>query len=121
MRESISDFAARVSRDVGCYFTQNKTNYNLKKNNSNTSGRMGVFAWINERKRSSQYWITTYKCLADNNAIANADKVKTGMHFISAKDDDGRATGIIFYVSYGSTGRDYHKAIGALRTVCQNR
>lgn len=76
MTENIKDFAMRVSKDVGWYYIENKSNFNLKKHNTLRRGHMGVFTWINERKRSLQFWITTYKYLADDSAINDADKIK---------------------------------------------
>lgn len=122
MTESIRNFAERISKDVGCYFTENKSNYNLKKYNTSKRGRMGVFAWIHERKKGQQFWITTYKYLADDKAITDADIIKEGMHFISKKKDvDGIATGLIYYISKGSNGSDYQRATRALRKICQSR
>ena len=51
MTENIKDFAMRVSKDIGWYYTENKSNFNLKKHNTLRRGHMGVFAWINESKK----------------------------------------------------------------------
>jgi len=122
MAESIRDFAERLSKSVGCYFTENKSNYNLKKYNTSKKGQMGVFGCIHKRKKSPEFWISTYKYLADSNAIAVADRIVEGMHFISKhKNSVGIATGLVYYVNEGSSGSDYQKAVRALRAVCQNR
>ena len=122
MAESISDFAKRLSKAIGCYFTANISNYNLKKYNTSQKGWMGVFAWIHERKKNPEFWIATYKYLADDKAIAAADRIGPGMLFVSKKKDaEGKAAGLVYYVNKGSNETDYQKAVRALRTVCQNR
>jgi hypothetical protein len=48
--ESLEDFVARLSKEVGCYYHQLKKSglYPLKRNNSMQRGTMGVFAFVKE-------------------------------------------------------------------------
>ena len=80
---------------------------------------MGVFGLVRELKRGDLFRIETYECLADRAAVSDlADEVREGMHFISKKKDpDGKGTRIFFNVEKGSHGKDYQKAVRALRAV----
>ena len=65
--EIFSEFAERLSKDVGCYYhrTPKAPAYSLKKHNTNEKGRMGVLGWVSELKRINSFRIDSYKSLAD--------------------------------------------------------
>ena len=123
MTETLGSFVTRFATDVGCFYQKNKgNNYSLKKYASKRRGEMGVFGWVEERTRIDSFVISTYKRLADAQAITEADKAKPGAHFIpTAEDSGGAGTGLFFYVRQNSTGGDYQKAIRSLRVVRKNR
>jgi hypothetical protein len=74
---------------------------------------------VDEQK--SRFLISTYKYLVDQQAINDADIEKPGMHFISKKKDtDEQATGLGYYVIKGSLGKDFKKAVRALKTALKN-
>ena len=121
--ESFCDFTARLSRDVGCYYhhTSKAPLYSLKKYHSDEQGKMGVFCWVSELKRSNEFKIDTYWYLAEKASVAHlADVTKDGMHYISKKNDpEGKGTGISIFVKNGSIGEDYQKAVRVLKAVRQ--
>ncbi len=120
--ETLGDFLKRFSTDVACYCKKNKSNYSLKKYDSDRRGHMGVFGWVRERSTKDLFVISTYECLADTRAIAEADRKKAGAHYISKdRDPEGKGTGLYYYVRRGSKDSDYQKAVRALRAVCKNR
>jgi len=123
--ETLKDFVERFCSDVGCYSKKNQqgNRYSLKKYNSDLSGHMGVFGWVTERITKDAFVISTYKYLADTQAIAAADKERLGAQFISkGKDPKGKATGLSYLVRRNSRrGSDYQKAVQSLRVVRKNR
>ena len=83
---------------------------------------MGVFGWVDDKPRKELFEVTTYKNLVDGQAIADADFEKPGMHYTSKKKDVyGLATGVGYYVSKGSRGNDYLKAVRALKIARSNK
>jgi hypothetical protein len=118
--ERLKFFVERVSESIGCYYHLNGGGfYSLKKFESDQRGQMGVFGWIREFKRGDLFRIQTYECLGDKAGVSDlADEVREGMHSISKKKDpDGKGTGIFFNVRKGSYGKDYQKAVRALRAI----
>jgi hypothetical protein len=118
--ESLKGFVERVSESIGCYYHLNGGGfYSLKKFESDQKGQMGVFGWVREIKRGDLFRIEAYECLGDRAGVSDlADEVREGMHFISKKKDpDGKGTGILFNVRKGSHGKDYQKAVRALRAI----
>lgn len=119
--ETLNEFALRLSRDVSCYYHSNSATklYSLKKYDTNSRGKMGVFGWVQELKRKSLFRIDTYRFLAVKAGVAElGDEIKKGMHYISEKDDlEGKATGISNFVKNGSNGEDYKKAVKLLKAV----
>ena len=120
--ETLKDFVKRFSRDVGCYYKENKRNYSLKKYDSDRRNHMGVFGWVGVRSAKGFFVISTYEYLADALGIATADRRRLGAHYVS-KDEDrqGKATGLYYHVGRGSIGADYQKAVSALKVVRANR
>ena len=121
MHESTEAFTSRLCKDLGCFYHQNETNYSLKKDNHRVRGQMRVFGWVTEKKRVGKFAVSTYRHLADTTSVQAADKVKSGAHYVSKNNDDGRATGLTYYVEYGSSSLDYQKAVKALITISKNR
>ena len=117
--EPLEDFVDRLTEKVMCYYHKCKSHmYSLKKVDTNLKGRMGVFAWVRELRRDKLFEISTYKKFGDKSNVTNlADKIVPGMHFISKKHDDGEGTGIVFYVQKDSKGKDYEKAVKALKAI----
>jgi hypothetical protein len=117
--ETLENFVVRLAKEVKCYYHQCKSNkYSLKKVDTNQRGGMGVFGWVEEKKRNDVFEISTYKTLGDKSNVTHlADRVVPGMHYISKKKDGGEATGIVFCIQKGSGGRDYQKAVQALRAI----
>jgi hypothetical protein len=119
--ESFHEFAVRLSRDLVCYYhhTYKSPHYSLKKYDTNSRGKMGVFAWVSELKRSNSFRVDTYWYLADMAGVAHfADLTKDGMHFKSKQNDPERkGRGISIFVKNGSTGGDYQKAVKVLKAV----
>jgi len=119
--EKLEDFVKRFAIDVGCYYKKNQSNYSLKKYRSCERGHMGVFGWTGELKTRELFRISTYKCRANDTAIADADYEKLNMHYIpKGKDFHGKATGLVYQVKKGSRGGDYQKAVNALKVVSSN-
>jgi hypothetical protein len=123
--EGFHEFNARLTKDVGCYYdhTSKAPVYSLKKYDSDEQGKMGVFGWVNELKRSNGFRIDTYWYLADKAGVAHlADATKDGMHFISKKyDPEGKGTGISIFVRNSSNGEDYQKAVQALKAIMSKK
>ena len=118
--ERLKGFVERISESIGCYYHLNGGGfYSLKKFESDQKGQMGVFGWVREIKRGDLFRIEAYEYLGDRAGISDlADEVREGMHFISKKKDpDGKGTGILFNVRKGSHGKDYQKAVRALRAI----
>ena len=117
--ETLDDFSTRLSKSVGCYNHKCRSDrYSLKKYNSNERLKMGVFAWIEERKRTKSFEISTYKKYGDQCSVTDkADKIVPGMHYISKKKDDGEGTGIVFFVKNGSADVDFDKMVKALKAI----
>ena len=117
--ETLGAFVARFTGLIGCYHHKcNSEIYSLKRNDTMIRGRMGVFAWVQERKRKNVFEVSTYKILGDGcNVSYLADKVVPEMHYVSKKKDGGEGTGIVFYVQKGSGGKDYEKAVKALKAI----
>ncbi len=123
--ESLHDFVVRLCNDVKCYYhkTDKVHSYSLKKLNSTEHGKMGVFAWVNEKKKTTSFKIDTYHYLAIKGDVAHlADETKDGMHYISKKhDSEGKGTGVSVFVKNGSAGNDYQKAVTLLKAVMKNK
>lgn len=110
--ETLEDFVSRLSHAVGCHYHSNQSSsrYSLKKNDSNHRSRMGVFGWVEERKRKSNFEVCSYKDLGDKMGVSHlADLVK--LRYIWEK------TGILFYVKSDSEGEDYKKIVKALKAI----
>lgn len=81
---------------------------------------MGVFGWVEEKKRNNAFEVSTYKKLGDRSDVSHlADRVVLGMHYVSKKKDGGEATGIVFCIEKGIIERDYQRAVQALRAIVQ--
>ncbi len=120
--EDLDTFVRRICRDVGCYYHENENNYSLQKYDTYQRGYMGVFGWVNERKTTDRFLVSTYKYLANAMGISDADKEKPNAHYIpKGKDLEGKGTGLFYYVMKKSNGNDYRKAVRALRVVLKNR
>jgi len=119
--ETLEDFVIRLGRDVNCYYHQCKSNkYSLKKNDTNLRSRMGVFGWVEEKKRINVFEISTYKTLGDKSNVTRlADRVVPGMHYVSKKKDGGEATGIVVCIQKGSMEIDYQRTVDVLRAIVQ--
>ncbi len=119
--ETLEDFVVRLVKDVRRYYHACKSNkYSLKKVDTNLRGRMGVFGWVEEKKRNNAFEISTYKTLGDKSNVSHfAGRVVPGMHFASKKKDGGEATGIVFCIQKGSMERDYQRTVQALRAIVQ--
>lgn len=118
--ESLKGFVERVSESIGCYYHLNGGGYySLKKFESDQNGQMGVFGLVRELKRGDLFRLETYEGLGDRAGVSDlADEVREGMHFVSKKKDpDGKGTRILFNVGKGSHGKDYQKAVRALRAI----
>ena len=118
--ESLKGFVERVGESIRCYYHLTGSGfYSLKKFESDQKGQMGVFGKVREFKREDLFRIETYEGLGDRARVSDlADEVREGMHFISKKKDpDGKGTGILFNVRKGSHGKDYQKAVKALRAI----
>lgn len=117
--ETLGDFVVRLAKEVRCYYHQCKSHkYSLKKVDTNLRGRMGVFGWVEEKKRNNLFEISTYKTLGDKSNVSYlADRVVPGMHYVSKKKDGGEATGVVFRIQKGSVERDYQRAVQALRAI----
>ena len=117
----MEQFVERLSKNVGCYYHRNSRNYPLKKYNSMVKREMGLVCWVSEKKSLGRFDISTYKFLADEKGIRDADKEKMGAHFVSKGTDNGNATGLFYYVGRGCSGTDFQKAVRALRVIQGNR
>jgi len=117
--ETLGEFIPRLTNSVGCFYHKCKSGvYSLKKADTNLKGRMGVFAWVGERRRDNVFEISSYKKLGDKSNVTHlADKIVPGAHYVSKKQDFGQGTGIIFYVQKDSRGPDYKKAVEALKAI----
>ena len=118
--ERLKGFVKRVSESIGCYYHLNGGGfYSLKKFEFDQKGQMGVFGWVRELKRGDLFRIETYEGLGDRAGVSDlADEVGGGMHIVSKKKDpDGKGTRILFNVGKGSHGKDYQKAVRALRAI----
>jgi hypothetical protein len=81
---------------------------------------MGVFGWVEEKKRINVFEISTYKTLGDKSNVTRlADRVMPGMHYVSKKKDGGEATGIVFCIQKGSMEIDYQRTVDVLRAIVQ--
>ena len=117
--ETLEEFIPRLTNSVGCFYHKCKSGvYSLKKADTNLKGRMGVFAWVEERKRDNVFEIQSFKKLGDKSNVTHlADKIVPGAIYVSKKQDFGQGTGIIFYVQKDSRGPDYEKAVEALKAI----
>ena len=117
--ETLEEFIPRLTERVRCFFHKCKSErYSLKKADTNLKGRMGVFAWVEERKKDNKFEIGSYKNLGDKSNVTHlADKIVLGANFVSKKQDFGQGTGITFYVQKDSRGPDYEKAVEALKAI----
>ena len=117
--ETLGGFVARLAKEVKCYYHRCKSNkYSLKKNDTNLRSRMGVFGWVEEKKKTKLFEISTYKTLGDKSNVSHlADKVVPGMHYVSKKKDGGEGTGIVFCIQQGSAKIDYQKTVQALKAI----
>ena len=109
--ETLGEFTGRLSEDLKCFYHKGKSEtYSLKKVNTKETGKMGVFAWVQERKLDSRFEIATYQTRGDKCHVTSlADKIVPGMH------------GIVLFVGNGSRGPDYMKAIEALKVILSLR
>jgi hypothetical protein len=113
--ENLGTFVERLSNAIGCHHHPTRTGdrHTLKKNDTMKKRDMCAFAWVEERKSKDLFVIGTYKCWADTKAITDKDYEKPRMHW--------EETGLGYYVSRGSTGKDYQKAVRALRVIMKNK
>jgi hypothetical protein len=117
--ETLEEFIPRLTERVRCFYHKCKSGvYSLKKADTNLKRRMGVFAWVGERKKDNVFEIQSYKKLGDKSNVTHlADKIVPGAIFVSKKQDFGQGTGITFYVQKDSRGPDYEKAVEALKAI----
>jgi hypothetical protein len=118
--ETLGEFIQRLAERVGCFYhkCQSSGMYSLKKAETNVKGKMGVFAWVFERKRDNVFQIDSFKKLGDKSNVTHlADKIAGGLIFVSKTQDSEAGTGIIFYVQKNSKGPDYEKAVEALKAI----
>jgi hypothetical protein len=118
--ERLKVFVERVSESLGCYYHLNGGGfYSLKKFESDQKGQMGVFGWVRELKRGDLFRIETYEGLGNRAGVSDlADEVRKSTYIVSKnKDPDGKGTRILFNVGKGSYGKDYQKAVRALRAI----
>ena len=94
--ETLGEFIHRLTKRVGCFYHKCKSGvYSLKKADTNLKGKMGVFAWVGERRRDNVFEISSYKKLGDKiNVTHLADKIVPGAIFVSKKQDFGQGTEI---------------------------
>jgi hypothetical protein len=107
--ETLSDFVARLGKDVGCYYHPLQGgSYPLKRNDTMQKGRMGVFAFV--EKVGDQFRTRTFEDAASRAGVINLfDETKANGIF-------GYSAAIIF-VRNGSKGGDYKKAVKALKAI----
>jgi hypothetical protein len=111
--ESLADFVERLCSDVGCFYHRTHSGiYSLKKYNTNQRGRMGVFGWVAELKRTNRFRIESYKDLADRVGVTHLADEEHNLGIFGPGVD-----GIFFYVERGSHGEDYKKAVTALKDI----
>jgi hypothetical protein len=107
--ETLADFVARLSKDVGCYYHLLPLGaYALKRNNTMQRGQMGVFGFI--RKMGDVFRIHT----SEETTIA------AGIHHLF----DGTINKLFFgspgsyiYLINNSIGEDYQRAVTAFTAI----
>lgn len=109
--ETLAEFVGRLRKSIGCYYHLCKSEYfSLKKVNTGIKGRMGVFAYVLEKKRNGLFRVD----ISDH--IAHRAGVKKLACEEKPKLMWGRP-GVCFFVRKGSASEDYQKAVKALRAV----
>ncbi|MFZ2089841.1 MAG: hypothetical protein WAU47_14820 [Desulfobaccales bacterium] len=108
--ETLADFVARLSKDVGCYYHRLKKSglYPLKRNSTMQPGEMGVFAFVLEQR--DRYRIHTSEAAAGTAGVIQLfDGTRERLWW--------RETGTFIYVRKGSIGDDYRRAVTALKAI----
>ena len=107
--ETMADFVARLSNDVGCYYHQLRSGlYPLKRNNTMQRGNMDVFGFVKELR--DRFRIHTSEDAANTAGVLHLfDGTRERLWF-------GR-TGAFIYVMKASTGKDYEKAVTAFKAI----
>ena len=129
--ETLDQFTDRLSKAVGCYWHCNINSNSLDKYpekpvlGTKTSfgpvlGRKNTFSWVVVRKRRGAFRISTYEYPADSQSKIDSESRKKGAMYVSKQDDDGKATGIYYFVDYDSIGQDFVNAVRSLRQIMQN-
>ncbi len=108
--ETLAEFVARLSRDVGCYYhyIEASTLYPLKRNNTIQSGEMGVFAFV--KKSRDRFRIHTSEADAETAKVIHLfDDTRERLWWLE--------TGAFIYVRRDSFGEDYQKAVTAFTAI----
>jgi hypothetical protein len=108
--ESLADFVARLSNDVGCYYHQLKKSglYPLKRNNTMQRWRMDVFGFVKELR--DQFRIHTSEDVARTAGVLDLfDGTRERLWY-------GKI-GASIYVRKSSNGKDYQSAVTAFKAI----
>jgi len=110
--ETLAEFDARFCKDINCYCHPCRSGiFSLKKRNTDIKP-MGVFGWVEERKRKEMFIVSSLKELADKARVGNlGDLIKRNYQW--------KKDGILFYVKSHSIGDDYQKTIKALKAIIE--
>lgn len=108
--EVLEEFVARLCKSVGCYFHLcNARLFSLKAANTDIKGRMGVFAYVLELRKTGRFRVDTWKKDIADRAIVDRGEVKPGLMW--------GCPGVSFFVKNSSTGEDYQITVKALRAI----
>jgi hypothetical protein len=108
--ETLAEFVARLSRDVGCYYHYLGISrpYPLKRNNTMQPGEMGVFAFV--KKSRDRFRIHTSEAAARTARVIQLfDGTRERLWWLE--------TGAFIYVVRDSIGDDYQKAVTAFKVI----
>jgi hypothetical protein len=107
--ETLEDFVARLSKDVGCYYhLLPGGSHPIKRNNTRQRGQMGVFGFV--EKGGGRFRIRTFEDAASRAGVIDLFDEN------SANGIFGSSAAIIF-ARNGSKGDDYKKAVKALTAI----
>jgi hypothetical protein len=110
--ETLADFVARLIKDVGCYYHENNPHhYSIKKYDTMIRKEMGNLGWIGGKKKIDIFWIASPKQYADKAKLTHLDYDEIKHNNIYAKE------GVGFFVKRDSHGKDYQKAVKALKAI----
>ena len=108
-------FIRQLSGDIGCYYRKaSGRTYSLNKCDSDTTGEMGVFAWVH-KESEDYFWVTTRKVWVEEARASMAARRRAIGQDCFPRDVQGGDSVLL------DTKDGYQKTVRALKLISKVR